>query len=175
MPDGLRFHTDKQLLEAIRERKQDALAILFDKYAPLVQLTIGRIVKNEELCEEILQKTFLLAWNSPSTLSPDQPLSLSLMALGRQLAVKLKGPEKPVINNEIQSSAASVYNPETVPEDMKTSPLRDQQLARHEALTLVFVKGYSIEEAANYFNMSKEELKIKLRAELFSFRGTTAK
>lgn len=172
MPAGLRFHTDQQLLQAIKEGQQPAMSMLFDKYAPAMQFTIHRITKNEELTEEVLQKSFCYIWQQAKQYDASkQNVLLWMMGIAKGIALRaLKekaGPQIHSLQNSVNNSGKM--------NGIESSSRQEMAVTDTEALTLVFVKGYSLEEAAKLLNLSREDLRIKLRNELNRFRGTMAK
>ena len=48
---------------AIGRGDQQALAMLYDKYAPALTGVIRRIVQKDESADEVLQKVFQIVWN----------------------------------------------------------------------------------------------------------------
>ena len=62
----LRASDDHELLRQMAERLPDALAELYDRYSPLLLGISRRILGGAAEAEEVLQETFLQAWNQAS-------------------------------------------------------------------------------------------------------------
>ena len=54
---------DREIANRLKNREQDALAQLYDRYGRLVYTIIFRIVKNSAVAEDLAQETFLRVWN----------------------------------------------------------------------------------------------------------------
>lgn len=54
---------DRELVERLRKRDQQAMADLYDRYGRLAYALIFRIVKDTGIAEDITQETFLRVWN----------------------------------------------------------------------------------------------------------------
>lgn len=55
--------TEGDLLARLQRREPDALAELYDRYGALVYRLILRIVRDKGIAEDLVQETFLRAWN----------------------------------------------------------------------------------------------------------------
>lgn len=62
-PEPVNTLTDAALIRLIRERRQDALGELYDRYASTLLGLARRIVGNHADAEEVLQEVFLYVWN----------------------------------------------------------------------------------------------------------------
>lgn len=60
---SFRTSDDLALLHRVLDRRQEALAELYDRYAPLLLAVARRILTTSAEAEEVLQETFLQAWN----------------------------------------------------------------------------------------------------------------
>jgi RNA polymerase sigma-70 factor (ECF subfamily) len=56
---------DRDLVQRIRRRDEDAFRGLFDRYAPTAKALAQRIVRQSHLAEEIVQEAFLAVWRNP--------------------------------------------------------------------------------------------------------------
>jgi len=66
----LRASDDHELLRRMAERVHDALAELYDRHAPLLLAVSRRILSSAPEAEEVLQETFLQAWNQAGRYDP---------------------------------------------------------------------------------------------------------
>jgi RNA polymerase sigma-70 factor (ECF subfamily) len=82
-------YSDDQLIDQIQKKNKNALASLYDKYAAPVYGFICEEVNDKILAEEILQQTFLNAWNtfSYSPISKNH-LLLQLINIARSITNK---------------------------------------------------------------------------------------
>ena len=63
LSDPLRLGDELALLRRLADRQPDALAELYDRYAPLLLALTRRILGSSSDAEEVLQESFLQAWN----------------------------------------------------------------------------------------------------------------
>ena len=55
--------TDEQLMAAIKERREEALAALYRRHTPLLRTIIARVVNNDSDVDDLLQEIFVEIWN----------------------------------------------------------------------------------------------------------------
>ena len=56
---------DRELVQRIRRRDEDAFRGLFDRYAPSAKALALRVVRQPHLAEEIVQEAFMALWRNP--------------------------------------------------------------------------------------------------------------
>jgi len=59
------------LVRRLRERDPDVMADLYDLYGRLIYILIVRIVRNPAVAEDLVQESFLRAWNRANQLSDE--------------------------------------------------------------------------------------------------------
>ncbi len=64
--------SDGELLRRMRTGDDAALGVLYDRYAGLIVTVALRVVGERAVAEEILQDTFLRAWNAADTFQPSR-------------------------------------------------------------------------------------------------------
>ena len=57
-------YSEQELLLSLRNGDQSALSYLYDYYGGALNNVILNMIKDEGLCEDILQETFLKIWNN---------------------------------------------------------------------------------------------------------------
>ena len=55
--------TDKELIARLNKSDEEALSILYKKYWETMYLAAYNLVKNKEVCEDIVQEIFINIWN----------------------------------------------------------------------------------------------------------------
>jgi RNA polymerase sigma-70 factor (ECF subfamily) len=60
-----------RLVERLRRHEPDAMADLYDLYGRLLYVLIVRIVRNPSVAEDLVQESFLRAWNRAEQLSDE--------------------------------------------------------------------------------------------------------
>jgi RNA polymerase sigma-70 factor (ECF subfamily) len=58
--------TDAELLAAVSARDEGALRVLYERHAPWISARLARRCANQEAVADVLQDTFLAAWNGAS-------------------------------------------------------------------------------------------------------------
>lgn len=56
---------DRELVERLRKRDEEAFRSLFARYAPSAKALAQRVVRQAHLAEEIVQEAFLAVWRNP--------------------------------------------------------------------------------------------------------------
>jgi RNA polymerase sigma-70 factor (ECF subfamily) len=56
---------DRELVDRVRDRDQEAFRSLFARYAPTAKALAQRVVRQPHLADEIVQEAFLVVWQSP--------------------------------------------------------------------------------------------------------------
>ena len=79
---------DKELVRAIVERKQEAVAELYDRFSSMLMALAYRVLGNAQDAEEILQETFLQVWNQAARYDPSRSsVSTWLVLITRSRAI----------------------------------------------------------------------------------------
>ncbi|MCC6626194.1 MAG: RNA polymerase subunit sigma, partial [Chloroflexi bacterium] len=59
--------SDEQLVEALAAGDDDALSVLYDRYAKAVFSLAARITRDQSTAEEVTQEVFVRTWRSAAT------------------------------------------------------------------------------------------------------------
>ncbi len=79
---------DAALIERIAQRDTEALAQLYDQYAPLLLALARRVLRDVQAAEEILQEVFLQVWNQADRYQMERSsVSTWLVLLTRSRAI----------------------------------------------------------------------------------------
>jgi RNA polymerase sigma-70 factor, ECF subfamily len=71
-PSRLRSLTDEELMEVLRIGCNDALAVLFERYSPLVFRIARAILRDDGEAEETVQRVFLDVFKAANQFDPDR-------------------------------------------------------------------------------------------------------
>src|SRR5688572_19632877 len=149
-----RKEKEKRLAEALQEGDQKSLAQLYDAYAPVLLGLVSKIVKDSEKAEGILQKTFLMIWEQRKSYDASKMGLLTWMIMmAKTTAIE----------------AIKVGNMQEIPLDYKSVAIPEQdsnmslegsfcQLSPQQraVLDLMYLKGFSCQQAATELNISVE-------------------
>lgn len=79
---------DSDLFEALRRRDPQAMARLYDSFGRIVYSLIYRIVQDRGVTEDLVQETFLRAWNQAHAIDPGRGSpSAWLLTVARNRAI----------------------------------------------------------------------------------------
>lgn len=172
-------HIDEpELVTQLKQKDHTALAYLYDHYAPALYGVIKRIVKTEDVAEEILQDTFVKIWDK--IYSYDQRkgrLFTWILNIARNLSIdKLRSKEFSHKNKTDQlEDNVSLITPKTyVEQTIKDTGLRDllHNLSAEQQMiiNLIYFEGYTHTEVSEEFNIPLGTVKTRLRSALIKLR-----
>lgn len=171
---SLRAVDDLALIRRVAERRPEALAELYDRYAPLLLGVARRIVGEGFDAEEVLQETLLHAWGQTATYDPARSSVstwLVLAARGRALdrlrarRARGEGPAAPA--REARSADAGVRAERRQRVCAALDALPDDQ---RQILDLAFWQGLSQGEIAVRIGAPLETVQARALAALRSVR-----
>src|ERR1043165_9391648 len=179
MPDaGKRTTTEEQLVASLKNRERGAMGQLYDMYAAALYGGVYRIVRTDETAEDILQETFIKAWNNFGSYDPSKGrLFTWLVNIARHQAldnVKSKGSRNAQKNQDIDNivglideQSSTSYNPEQV----GVREMLDKLDSEHqEIVDLVYFQGYTHSEVSKELGIPLGTVKTRLRAAINFFR-----
>ena len=162
---------EKELINGLAISDKRSLETLYTMYCGSLFGIINRIVKEEEIAEDVLQETFIRIWQSFSMYDPAKGRLFTWMAnLARNLALdKLKS--KTYRNNKINEKISDIQitvdhqfnvisNPETIGVREIVMCLKPEYKSIVE---LIYYKGYTHAEAAKELNIPLGTIKTRLR------------
>jgi RNA polymerase sigma-70 factor (ECF subfamily) len=158
--------TDKELVALVARcalRDQDALKTLFDRLGPYLNAVAFRILKSEELSNDVLQDAFIQIWLNAASYRPDlaRPLTwitsivryraLDRLAKERKHQVREFNDED---GGEVCSALCSADDPEQQAHMDHLQTLIATCMQRltdnsRRSIQLAYLEGYSREEIAN--------------------------
>jgi DNA-directed RNA polymerase specialized sigma24 family protein len=151
---------DQGLAVSVKQGNWQSFGIAYDKYAPALLGIIKRIVNNEQLADEILQSTFVKAWQQVAAFNASKSsLFTWLINLARQTAFEAIKPaqvKNPAYSTPVyEDNNNGVYN---------NSHGKGQN--QRSAFDLLYYMGLSCREAATELNITVEELKNMVRMKI---------
>ncbi|WP_411272915.1 RNA polymerase sigma factor [Daejeonella sp.] len=163
--------TELELISGLATSDKRFLEALYEMYCGSLFGIINRIVKEEEIAEDVLQDTFVRIWQSFSKYDPAKGRLFTWMAnLARNLALdKLKS--KAYRNNKLNEKIGDLHltvdnqfnvksNPETIGVREIVMSLKPEYKTIVE---LIYYRGYTHTEAAEELNIPLGTLKTRMR------------
>jgi len=151
--------SDERLAIALQNSSQEALNILYDRYASVLLGMLQKIIGDGDLAEEALQTSFLTIWrNKDFYNSSSERLFTWILKIARESAKQLID-EK---GGNIKNQRAPLYVNDSNRENMEVPP---------SIIEMILFGNISQEEAAEKMGISINELRLILRKEINKLRG----
>jgi RNA polymerase sigma-70 factor (ECF subfamily) len=180
---------DADLLKRIQRQDQQALALLYDRYAPVLYPLALRIVATGEEAEEILQEVFLQVWEKASIYTPDRGSVYSwIIAMCRNRAIdqlRSKGHKKKSRETGLEESHSVLHTAtDSDPHDIVVmkgyaesvrAALKTLSRLEVKILELSYYEGYSQSEIAKMLKMPLGTVKTKMRKGIQKLRQVVGK
>lgn len=77
--------TDTRLIERLRASDHEAFRLLFEKYQPMLFRSVLYSLQDADTAHDVVQETFVRAWNHRDSLQPNLPLLAYLLQVSRNL------------------------------------------------------------------------------------------
>lgn len=173
------FHTDEAALVArLKAKERDALSYLYDHYSGALYGGILRIVKQEDIAQELLQDVFLKIWNNIGQYDAGKGRLFTWMfQLARNLAIdklrsrSFKEQQKTdsVQNNvpKVDRQISNEQSTDSIGLDKVLTTLSDDQ---RQIIELMYMIGYTQSEIAKEYQIPLGTVKTRHRAAMQHLR-----
>jgi RNA polymerase sigma-70 factor, ECF subfamily len=158
------------LVELLQKRDNQGFSILYDRYSTALYGIIFKIVKDEEEAENLLQDTFVKIWKNIEKFQPEKgTLFTWMLNIARNTALdflRSKGFSQQAKNQELENS---VHTQITFSENINIETIGLLDLVKRlepmyqQAIELVYLNGYTHEEAAEKLTIPLGTLKTRVR------------
>jgi RNA polymerase sigma-70 factor (ECF subfamily) len=159
---------NQNLIDQLKEQKQEAFAKIYDLYAPAIYGVILKICRSEVLAQEVLQDTFLTVWDKSQLYNEEKASFYTwVYRIARNKSLNaIRNSEKYVIQNEkegVYTTEEEVHDDQFI--KIKGS-LNDLQPHHKQAIELVYFRGYTHREAYQEMNVPLGTFKSYIRQAL---------
>ena len=163
---------EKHIVELLHERDEKAISLLYEHYGNTLYGVALKVVKNEELAQDVLQECFVKIWNKSDSYDPSKAkLFTWLFRIVRNTSIDKLRSLSNKQDKEIQIDVSDVYNlgvtsirPDSI--DIKEH-LGNLDTKYKIVLEALFFEGMTQQEASDELNIPlgtiKSRLKIGLR------------
>jgi RNA polymerase sigma factor (sigma-70 family) len=164
-------YSEEELVGSLKQNNQRAFEYLYDNYSPALYGVILKILKEEEKAEDILQEVFLKIWRKISDYdSTKGKLFTWMVNIARNTSIDLLRKDGKVhleeIGNQIsQSPQIASHQPSTLKIDMD-GMVEKLKPERKVLIDLVYLQGYTQEEAAEILKIPLGTAKSRIRTAL---------
>ncbi len=173
-------YTEEELVEHLVSRDARRFEIVYDYFSPSLLGVIKKIVKYDELAEDVLQDGFMKIWNKSESYDAQKSrLFTWMLNIMRNTAVdylrskqgkieKKNASVDTFITHDLPGFAVESDH-EHIGLKKMVSELKTDQ---HEIINLAFFEGYTQDEIAKKLQIPLGTVKTKCRSALISLRKT---
>ena len=163
---------EKHIVELLQERDEKAISLLYEHYGCTLLGVAYKVLRNEELAQDVLQESFIKIWKKSDTYDTSKAkLFTWLFRITKNTAIDKLRSVKTKSDKEIQINVSDVYNlgvncirPEFI--DVRDNLCRIE-LKYQVVLEALFFQGMTQQEASDELDIPlgtiKSRLKIGLR------------
>ena len=163
---------EKHIVELLQERNEKAISLLYENYGDTLFGVANKVVRNEELAQDVLQESFVKIWKKSDSYDPSKAkLFTWLFRITRNTAIDKLRSRNTKSDKEIQMDVSDVYNlgvnsikPELIDVQENLNKIENKYKVVLEAL---FFQGMTQQEASEELDIPlgtiKSRLKIGLR------------
>jgi len=102
---------ENHIVELLRERNEKAISLLYDHYGDTLYGVAYKVVKDEDLAQDVLQESFVKIWKKSDTYDPTKAkLFTWLFRITRNTAIDKLRSANTKTEKEIQMDVSDVYN-----------------------------------------------------------------
>ncbi|WP_245326250.1 RNA polymerase sigma factor [Hymenobacter wooponensis] len=170
-PESAALATEELLVQRLRERDEAAMTIFYDKYSAALYGVIFRIVKKEEIAEDVLQEAMVKIWHSFGSYDADKGrLFTWVMNVCRNLAIdKIRSRQyrvgsrtQPIEESAaLRQAAEPTFRPEHIGLQEMTRQLNPEQ---QQIVDLLYFGGFTQSEVAEELSLPLGTVKTRARA-----------
>ena len=179
--DNLILHvnsTERNLVASIKLGDQKTISSLYNMYSPALLGIISRIIKFDEIAEDVLQETFVKIWNSSANYDASKGrLFTWMMNVARNLSIdKLRSKDfkNANKNQDIENNVDFIDQQKKVSFNADTLGVKELVTKLKpdlkEVLDMVYFKGYTHVEAAEQLNIPLGTVKTRVRMAIIELR-----
>lgn len=164
---------EEQLVQRLVARDEQALRLVYEKYAKTLLAVIQRLVRDEALAQDILQEGLLKVWLSIASYDAGRGRLFTWMVrvCSNQAIDALRSPRNFFhrrnwsleVGSAQQMPAPATFNPDHIGLRELTLCLKPRQ---REVVDLLYFQGYTQVEAAEYLGIPLATVKTRSRAAL---------
>lgn len=163
---------EKHIVSLLQEGDKRAIPIIYENYSGSLFGVINKIIKDEEMAQDVLQETFIKVWRYSKKYDPSKAkLFTWLYRIARNTAIDKLRSHNLKFEKEIQISDSNVYKISTLGLNQDTIDLQKHvatlDLKYQTVIKALFFEGMTQQEASEELDIPlgtiKSRLKIGLR------------
>jgi RNA polymerase sigma-70 factor (ECF subfamily) len=163
---------ENHIVELLRDRNEKAISLLYEHYGNTLYGVANKVVRDEELAQDVLQESFIKIWKNSDSYDPAKAkLFTWLFRITRNTAIDKLRSVNTKADREIQIDVSDVYTlgiDSTRPELIDVQENLDKLDPKYQiVLDALFFQGMTQQEASEELDIPlgtiKSRLKIGLR------------
>ena len=174
---------ERELLIKLRDGDQLAFREIYRLYSVQIAYKLHRLIKLENIVEELLQDTFLRLWNARTNLTEETNLKAYLFTIARNLTIDhyRKAAKDKALENQLIGYALEHYDHiEPLLEYKETALLLESLVLqlpeqRQKIFRMIRTEGKSYQEVAAHFNISVNTVKDHMKKSSYFLKSRLAK
>ncbi len=170
---------EKELIERLRNRDQSAFDYLYDHYSGALNSIVLRIVRNEDVAEEVLQDIFLKIWDRMATYDSSKGRLFTWMlniarnqaidkTRSKEMSQGRKTDDIDYLVNKIDRQESAELRIEAIGLKEVLTKLPEEQ---RFVIDQLYLKGYTQSEVAEEFGIPLGTVKTRTRMALKELRS----
>src|ERR1700720_3994908 len=158
--------SDAALVRLVAERRPEALAELYDRFAPTLLALARRVLDNHADAEEVLQEVFIQVWNRGERYDPARSsVSTWLVLIARSRAIDRLRTHEATAHAAIGAigaiGASGVREPHTSPEALENVFIHERHERVHREMAALPAEQRQVLEMAFYQGLTQSEIAAK--------------
>ena len=168
--------SDTQLVSLLQNKDRKGVSLLYDRYSAALYGVILRIVKAEDMAENVLQDTFVKIWKNIGSYDPSKGrLFTWMLNIARYAAidfVRSKNYKQDLKTKTIDVSVHTKHmQASTVIEGIGVrEKVKKLELKYREVIDLIYFGGYTQAEVAEHLNLPLGTVKSRARIAIRELR-----
>ena len=170
--------SEHQIVEMLHQNDRKVISIIYDNYAPALYGVVLRIVRSEEIAEDVMQDSFLKIWkNGQQYNSSKGTLFTWLLNIARNTAIDKTRSANFRRSNKIQPVDDFVNNKESTTGTIKPELIGVKELVNNldskykEVIDLIYFNGFTQQEVSDHLNIPLGTVKSRIRIALRELKG----
>jgi len=168
---------ESQIVEMLHQNDKQAIAVIYDHYAPALYGVVVRIVQSEEIAQDVMQDAFVKIWKKGTTYdSTKGTLFTWLLNITRNTAIDKirsagfrKSGENQNIDNHVHNKVSSRgTNPDEIGVKELLNNLDDKY---RDIIDMIYFRGFTQKEVSEELDIPLGTVKTRLRIGLRELRG----
>ncbi|MFN3588942.1 MAG: RNA polymerase sigma factor [Spirosomataceae bacterium] len=163
-------YTEDELVASLKRNEKKAFEYLYDNYSSALYGIIFRVINDEIQTEDVMQEVFLKIWRKINDYDPSRGrLFTWMMNIARNSSIDHLRKDK-VTLDDIDESVSKLdkmahFQPEIATLDLREL-MKKLKPERQILLDMVYLQGYTQEEAATKLNIPLGTVKSRIRIAL---------